>query len=404
IVPEMSTGKICFAPGEGQVADLESGNGFVAKVPLRICPIGAHVDHQGGIVTGMTIDRYVWLAAVPDPEPVFTVESLDFTGRETVALTDEIKPKVGDWGDYVRAAVAALRQDRPLDCGLKAVVGGDLPGSGLSSSAAVLIAYLLALTRVNGIDLGREDIAALVQRAENEYVGVESGQLDQSIILHGQRGNLTRIACTERTIDQVPFPEGGREFDVLVAFSGVSRELAGSGFNTRVEECRNAARILLELSGRQITDVPLLSDVPPDVFERFACQIPTIPRRRAAHFFGEQRRVLNGVEAWRQGDIERFGGLMTASGASSIQNYESGTAELVTLYELLRGTPCVIGTRFSGGGFGGSCIALIERGEGECVSETVRQGYELAHPAAAAAASFDVCNSAGAARVERLRV
>ncbi|MEJ2581857.1 MAG: GHMP kinase, partial [Acidobacteriota bacterium] len=137
---------------------------------------------------------------------------------------------------------------------------------------------------------------------------------------------------------------------------------------------------------------------------RFASRIPTIPRRRAAHFFGEQRRVLNGVEAWRQGDIERFGGLMTASGASSIQNYESGTAELVTLYELLRSTPGVIGTRFSGGGFGGSCIALIERGEGEHVSETVWHGYRSAHPAAAAAASFDVCNSAGAARIERLKV
>jgi galactokinase/galacturonokinase len=107
--------------------------------------------------------------------------------------------------------------------------------------------------------------------------------------------------------------------------------------------------------------------------------------------------VSEGVEAWRQGDIERFGSLMTASGASSIHNYESGTAELITLYELLRDTPGVFGARFSGGGFGGSCIALIERGAGEKVVETVQRGYQSAHPAAAVNASFHVCHPEGPA-------
>jgi galactokinase len=387
----------------GQRSDFDRSEAFLVRVPLRICPIGAHVDHQGGIVTGMTIDRFVFLVAVPDSAPMFSLESLDFPGEVDVDLTGQVPPKSGDWGDYVRAAVSALGRDWPLGTGIRAVIGGDLPGAGLSSSAAVLIAYLLALTWVNGIDLGREGVSALVQRAENDYVGVESGRLDQSIILFAERGMLTRVACSDHIIDQVPSGASAKEFEVLVAFSGVTRALARSDFNTRVEQCRKAAKILSDLSGSTLTRSPVLSEISPEIFEQFAADLPTIPRRRAAHYFGEQRRVLKGVEAWRQGDIERFGSLVTASGASSIQNYECGTAELITLYELLRDTPGVFGTRFSGGGFGGSCIALVEREAGERVIQSVKEGYESAHPEAAAAAAYHLCRPEGPARVEELR-
>jgi galactokinase/galacturonokinase len=112
--------------------------------------------------------------------------------------------------------------------------------------------------------------------------------------------------------------------------------------------------------------------------------------------------VRNGIEAWRNGDLERFGSLMTASGASSIHNYESGTNELITLYDLLRETPGVIGTRFSGGGFGGSCVALMRPDAAESVVDAVSAGYARAHPEAAKYASFHVCTSAGPARVEGL--
>jgi galactokinase len=258
------------------------------------------------------------------------------------------------------------------------------------------------LTRVNEIEIGREDISALVQRAENEYVGVASGRLDQSIILFAEPGHLTRVDCLDLTIEQVSGPPASKQFRVLVAFSGVGRALAASGFNTRVDECHEAARLLLELGGEAPREHPVLSDLQPEVFEQFAADLPQAQRRRAAHYFGEQRRVLYGVEAWRDGDLDRFGALMTASGASSIHNYESGTAELITLYELIRESPGVYGTRFSGGGFGGSCIALIESEAGEAVIERVTRGYEAAHPEAAAAASFHICRPGGPAHVSLL--
>lgn len=375
---------------------------FVVKVPLRVCPLGAHVDHQGGVVTGMTIDREVVMVAVPDTEAVARLTSLDFPGEVAVGLDDPAPPKAGDWGDYLRAAVSVLAKDHRLRSGFRAALGGDLPGTGLSSSAAVLVAYLLALTRVNEIDIGREEIAGLVQQAENEYVGVASGRLDQSIILFATPAHLTRVDCSDMSIEQVARPPGSGEFRILVAFSGVSRALVGSGFNARVDECREAAALLLDLGGEAPRQKPVLSAVRPEVFEQFVEELPQNLRRRAAHFFGEQRRVRNGVEAWHQGDLDRFGALMTASGASSIHNYETGTAELITLYELLRDSPGVYGTRFSGGGFGGSCVALIDAEAGASVIEAVKRRYESAHPEVAALASFHICRTGGPAQISGL--
>jgi galactokinase len=386
----------------GESSSFDRSEAFLVKAPLRICPLGAHVDHQGGVVTGMTVDRQVVMAAVPETDGTVRVASLDFPGEVVVELEDQVPTRAGDWGDYVRAAVAVISKENILRSGFRAVIGGDLPGAGLSSSAAVLVAYLLGLTRVNEINIGREEISALVQRAENEYVGVASGRLDQSIILFAKDGHLTRVDCSDLSIEQVPLPAGSRDFRVLVAFSGVGRALAGSGFNTRVSECHEAARLLLELGHEAPREDPVLSDVQPEIFEQFAADLPQAQRRRAAHYFGEQRRVLNGVEAWSQGDLDRFGALMTASGASSIHNYESGTAELMTLYEALRDAPGVYGTRFSGGGFGGSCIALIEPEAGGSVIEAVKRRYYESHAEAAAEASFHICCPGGPAQVLKL--
>jgi len=385
-------------------AFFERSEALLIESPLRICPLGAHVDHQGGVVTGMTIDRRVLMAAVPARDPVVRVASLDFPGDVIVEVGNQMPTRSGNWGDYVRAAVAVLSKKHRLRTGFRAVIGGDLPDAGLSSSAAVLIAYLLALMRVNEIDINREEISCLVQRAENEYVGVASGRLDQSIILFAENDHLTRVDCSDLSIEQVPHPPGWKDYRVLVAFSGVRRALAGSGFNNRVSECHEAARLLLELGGEAPQERPVLSDVQPEIFERFAADLPQALRRRAAHYFDEQRRVHNGVEAWRQGDLDRFGALMTASGASSIHNYESGTAELVTLYEALRDSPGVYGTRFSGGGFGGSCIALIEPEAGPSIIEELKGRYGVSHPEAAAEASFHICCSGGPAQVSELEV
>jgi galactokinase/galacturonokinase len=351
------------------------------------------------VVTGLTVDRSVDLVGMPTPRPMLEVSSLDFTGSASIDLRASGTAPVGEWADYARAAVHVLSANRVLPVGMRAVVGGDLAGSGLSSSAAVLITYLMALAHVNRIDLSRDVLSALVQRAENDFMGVSSGRLDPSVILFAEPGSLTRVDCSTLAVSQIPPPDGGPAPAFLVAFSGRRRALVDSDFNRRVSECREAAARLLALGGRFVPPGAELSDVDLRCFEEFGPALPGPLRRRAAHYFGEQQRVVAGVEAWREGSFEAFGELMTASGASSIANYECGTPELVALWEALRSTPGVHGARFSGAGFGGSCVALVEPEAGAAVIEAVRRRYAAEQPLAAAASSFHLCAADGPARV-----
>jgi len=372
---------------------------FGIEVPLRICPIGAHIDHQWGQVTGLAIDRSVLMAAIPMNGPLLEIESLDFSGSVAVNVTAEPTDADGQWGDYVRAAVSALQVNYSLRRGLRAVIRGKLAGAGLSSSAAVLIAYLVGLARANDIDLTTEEIVGLVQRAENTYIGVASGVLDQSVMVHADLGSLTLIDCRDLSVRQVSSPPSAEPMAVVVAFSGVCRSLVDSDFNSRVFECREAARRLLEMSGGTPVTTPHLRDVEPEFFAEEADRLPDNLRRRAAHYFAEMERVANGVEAWGMGDVVRFGELVTLSGESSIMNYECGTPPLVTLFELLRGQEGVYGARFSGGGFGGSCIALAVPDACEEIVASVSSRYAVEHPDLASAAEYKVCETAGAVRV-----
>ena len=378
----------------------ERGEIFGVKSPLRACPLGAHGDHQGGEVTGMALDRSVALVAHPLDQPVVRMESLNFPGPIEVDLF-KAPEKRGDWGDYLRAAVSVLQVDYRLDRGLSGVMRGDLVGMGLSSSAAVLVSFFLALAEVNQLDLGRTEIARLVQRAENEFIGLSSGLLDQSVILFAEAGSLTHIDCSDFSVTQAPLPIKAPDFRVLAFFSGVSRQLVGTDYNSRVDQCRQAAVWLQEAAGRPAGAECRLGDVAPGIFENFGKDLPDPLNLRSAHFFGEVTRVREGVEAWRRGDLEAFGALMTASGESSIVNYQCGTPPLVDLYEALRKTPGVFGTRFSGAGFGGSCLALVEADAADAVVERVSRDYAAAFPDLAKEALSAICRPAGPAGVVR---
>lgn len=347
----------------------------------------------------MAVDRSVMIAAVPADRPEFSIESLDFSGTVVVDVTTDPEPARHHWGDYVRAAVSALRSRFPLDRGLTAVIGGELAGAGLSSSAAVLIAYLVSLAKVNGIELEPDETAVLVQRAENTYIGVASGLLDQSVMIHADRGKLTVIDCIDSTIQQIESPASSKPIAVVVAFSGATRALVDSGYNSRVSECADAARRLLAMGEEPGSEMPRLRDVNPEVFAENGRRLPEDLRLRATHYFTEMERVAAGIMAWRVGDVEGFGKLVTASGESSIVNYQCGIPPLVTLHELLASHPGVYGTRFSGGGFGGTCIALAAPEACDDVVESVRARYAAEHPELAPFAAFWVCRAAGPMRV-----
>jgi len=372
---------------------------LVVHAPLRICPLGAHIDHQGGPVTGMSVDLGVTLVCRSSEDAVVVLRSAEFPGEISLDLESSPGPRRSDWGDYARAALFVLQTRYALHTGFRGALSGDLPGAGLSSSAALLTALITALAEFNSIALDRKEKARLVQEAENTYLGLASGLLDPSIILFAGKGKLTRVDCSRFAVRQISFPGGNPPLEIIVAFSGHSRKLAAGGYNSRVRECREAARLLL--SQHESSGLPRLGDCFEELFRSRAATLPPILRRRAEHYFGESRRVEEGCLAWEKGDLEAFGALVNLSGISSVENYESGTPELHTLDTLLREAPGVYGARFSGGGFGGCSIALARPGSGEAVMERVAAAYRKVHPEAAQNAFFTICHPSGPAGILR---
>lgn len=371
----------------------------VVYAPLRISPLGAHVDHQDGLVTGMTLDRVILLAFVPRRDRRVCVESLNFPGCVEFDL-DDVPPRASkDWGNYVRGAVLALQQRHVLRTGIDAVVGGSMPIGGLSSSAAVGVAYLLALEVANDLTVSAEENIQLDRYIENVYLGLKNGIMDQSMILKSERDTLTYLDCQSVAFEKIPIPHEKNGFDILVVYSGVEKSLGGTDYNNRVAECEEAARLLLTWSGQTPPERPRLRMVPEDVYAEFGAQLPTPLDRRARHFFGEVARVREGAAAWRAGDVATIGRLMRESGASSVHNYESGCPQLVTLYNILCEAPGVYGARFSGAGFRGSCIGLSDPARREEIRAFIDARYPAAHPNAAAFYSVHFCKSDGPARV-----
>ncbi|MGC9521036.1 MAG: galactokinase family protein [Anaerolineae bacterium] len=376
----------------------DDGDIRLVRSPLRVSPLGAHVDHQDGLVTGMTLDRAIYLAFVPREDDLVRVESLNFPGRVTFNLSD-VPPRVpGEWGNYARGAALALIQSYDIQTGLDAVVAGTMPIGGLSSSAAVGIAYLLALETVNDLQvLPRENIE-LDRYVENVYLGLRNGVLDQSVILLSARDCLTHIDCGSMEIQRIPTAASSDEFEILVVYSGVQKALTGTDYNSRVAECQAAARMLLDWSGLPSPNgTSRLRLVPSDIYAEYGDRLPAPLDRRARHFFTELQRVEEGVVAWRNGDLETVGALVRASGASSVYNYESGCPHLTTLYHILSECPGVYGARFSGGGFRGSCIALSHPQAREEITAFVESRYPQAYPDIVESYSIHFCQTDGAA-------
>ena len=291
-------------------AGVPAGRVRVVRSPYRACPLGAHVDHQLGCVTGMALDRALLLAFVPRADGAVALRSRQFPGTVEFRLED-VAPAAGDWADYARGAALALRARGGLTTGITALVDGYTNVGGLSSSAAVGVAYLLAFEAANGMANGPDENIELDRFIENNYVGLSNGILDQSTILLGRRGHLLHMDCRDGARELVPLGDrrGGGDFVVAVLFSGLRIPLAQTDYNRRVGECRRAAELLLRAAGMQVPEPPYLRAVPEEVFAERGAALPALLRRRAAHFFGEQERVRRGVETLAAG---RSGGLRPA--------------------------------------------------------------------------------------------
>jgi galactokinase/galacturonokinase len=352
------------------------------RSPLRICPLGAHVDHQDGIVTGMALTDSIDLVYTPQEDGYLRVQSLDFPDEEYFHV-DQVPDMVPTfWGNYLRGAVLSLSRQFKLHRGIRGVVRGKLPIGGLSSSAAVTTAYLMALCDVNDIELPERELIDYSHWVETDFIGLNNGILDQSANILSRDGYLMVMDCRTEEFEMVPRSAQMPEFEIVVVYSGISTTLIKTDYNNRVDECKVAAWLLQELGDLEVSAFRevRLRDIPRVIYEAHAEQLPGRFRRRADHFYGELERVRAGVEAWTRGDIEAFGRQVFASGQSSIEKYESGCPELITIYETLAESDGVYGARFSGAGYRGCCIGLVDPAYKESVAARIDEVYPARHP------------------------
>ena len=345
--------------------------------PYRVCPLGAHVDHQHGLVTGFAIDKGVDLWFDVREDASVHLESLSFEGSVDFRLDTPSQVRGHHWGDYARGAKYALNKRFKLTRGIEGVLRGSLPVGGLSSSAAVLVAYVMAFAKANGIALRPFEVVQTASEAEREYIGLNNGLLDQACIALGRKDGLLFLDCDTNEWRIIGRHPDLPDFEIGIFFSGLTRSLVNSDYNLRVSECRTAAWNMLAY-----TDQPLralektyLRDIPKTTFEKTRIAMPPRFARRAEHFYSEYRRVRQGVTAWETGNLRLFGRLSFDSCESSIHNYECGSPELIAIYEIMKGLPGVWGGRFSGAGFKGACIALIDPAYREEIEQALTERY-----------------------------
>ncbi len=368
----------------------------LAFCPYRVCPIGAHSDANLGKITGLAIDKGIHIAYRPKHNGVVELCSLQFDKRAQFHVRDVPRHKENDWADYLRGATLKLAELYPLSCGLSGVIEGSLPIGGLSSSAAVALVFLKALCHVNNIQPTPLELIHISVAAENDYVGVNSGKLDQSCEVYSKKDHLLYLDTKTDEYELIPTHPSMKPYRIAVFFSGIERTLAGSKFNMRVDESRSAAYALMAYAGMEYGKFPEanLRAVPREVYEHYKERLPETWRRRAEHWYTEFDRVERGAEAWRQGDLDTYGRLSFESGQSSISNWETGSPELKTLYEIMRHTDGIYGGRFSGAGFKGCCMALIDPAYEADITRNVTKEYLAAFPQLEGKYSVHICQSA----------
>ena len=350
--------------------------------PYRVCPLGAHFYHQHGVVTGFAINKGVdlWFNGREDSKVKLTSLSFEGDVEFDLAMRTEVREK--HWGDYARGAKYALKKRFELSKGIDGVIKGSLPVGGLSSSAAVLIAYVMAFAKANGIRLQPFEVVQIASEAEREYIGLNNGILDQSCIALGKKDGLLFLDCDTndyRIISRNPNMPG---FEIGIFFSGLTRSLVNSDYNLRVYECKTAAWNMLAYHNQPLKtfDKTFLRDIPKETFDKTRDMMPLRFARRAEHFYSEYRRVRQGVTAWETGNLQLFGKLSFDSCESSIHNYECGSPELISIYNIMRPLQGVYGGRFSGAGFKGAVIALVDPKYKEQIEKELTEKYLNEYP------------------------
>lgn len=324
---------------------------LAVRAPGRVNLIGEHIDYNGGLVLPMAIEREVRVLIARSDEPIFRFVSLQQPQEYCGPLP--VNRAGLSWEAYPVGVLHEFRMRGFAVPGMTALVDGDIPtSSGLSSSAALEVAFAVALNAILSAGLSGMEIALLAQHAENEFVGVRCGLMDQAAVTLSRKGFALQLDCTKKSYAHAPLELS--ETRVLVAHSGLRRGLSHSQYNQRRAECEQALGLISRASGRQFDS---LTSVPLDLV--MDAELPALLMRRARHVVSEQARVEKAVQALASGDVRGLGEILDQSHFSLRDDYEVSCPELDELSAWLREQPGVYGARLTGAGFGGCTVSLV---------------------------------------------
>jgi galactokinase len=338
----------------------------LVRSPGRVNLIGEHTDYNDGFVLPMAIDRAIWIALRRRTDGQVFVQSLDFEGSGQFALASFQHENEG-WLEYIKGTAWALLAEGHSLSGWEGVFAGDVPiGAGLSSSAALELATARAFAAVSDLAWNPAAMALLGQKAENEWVGLNCGIMDQMISASGQAGHAILIDCRSLETTAVPLPPRST---VVVLDTATRRGLVDSAYNERRAQCEAAAAYF---------EVQALRDVTHAQFEALAAGLEPLIRQRARHVITENERTLQAVAAMGQGDAHALGHLMDASHMSLRDDFEVSSDKLNIMVEIAQDQVACYGARMTGGGFGGCAVALVHSSQAESFAAAVHQAYQTA--------------------------
>ncbi len=347
----------------------------VAYAPGRIEVLGNHTDYNEGFVLSAAIDKGTFFAASPSDDGKVTLVALDMDGEAYETDIGSVK-KVesgATWANYPLGTFNWLFDGKPAAAGkgFKAVFGGNIPlGAGLSSSAALEMATVLALAKIYGIEKDKTSLAKIGQKAEHTFAGCPCGLLDQASSLYGKAGSLVKSDFRTCSFESVPL---GDKVAFMMVKSNAKHALVDGAYASRRQACEDAAKHFAAVLRKKVTH---LRDVTMAEWVLYRGGLSETAAKRAVHPIGEDERVLLGSQLLEKGDLEGFGALMYDSHESSRNWFENSCEELDAIVDAAKATPGVFGARLSGGGFGGSCCLLVDPAAADAIAARISKEYK----------------------------
>ncbi len=362
-----------------------------SRAPGRVDLMGSHTDYNMGYVMTMTIDRDTWIAARPRDDRQINLYSLNLAGSCHFSLDDIQSDSDASWGNYVRGVAYFMQAAGHRLQGFDGVIHSTVPfGSGLSSSAALEIASAVMFAKVSGINIDPVQMALIGKQAENEFVGVNTGILDQYSSVLGQAGCALQLDCRNLTSQAVPIADG---IAVVICNTRAERNLVGSEYDDRRSECEEGVQILQQND----PSINALRDLSISQFEEHEAAMPPVVAKRCRFIIEENHSVLDLAGALSTGDRDALKALFAASYAGARDLFEIGAPAMEAMMVAMRAAPGLIAARQAGAGFGGCMVALVDEDRIATFSDAVKQSYTAA--TAIEPQIYAVTASAGAGRL-----